>query len=341
MQELVGRLTALDPQASDTLKVVSYFDTLVTGGVGLDSLLRGAAVLSGAVAGYAAANGGRSLRLTPDGDHLPTTDAAASAWPERRTSDGSRVWLERDDVAHANDAMVLERLALAVAITTARRSGTADAAVEVVVSAGASPAERAVAAAKLRLDAASGIRVVVVGADGPSPLDGPTSVVATPRGLVRVVLVTAAVRVPAGVRAGIGVAGQADRLPSSFASALIALRLGTAGEPVVDAAELGALLLVAEAADRHDEPHPDVAVLTALDARARSVLDAVADAGSVRAAASDLGMHHSSVQARLDALAETLGYDLRTPAGRTRYALARALAALQRPGLGLPPSPLA
>jgi len=337
MQELVGRLTALDPQASETLKVVSYFDTLVGGGVGLDSLLRGAAVLTGTAAGYAASKGGRSLRVGPGGDQLVMTDAAASDWPSRETSDGSRVWLERDGAAHANDAMVLERLALAVAITTARRSNTSDAAVEVVVSAGASSAERAVAAAKLRLDAAPAIRVVVLGAEGPSPIEGPTSVVATSRGLARVVLVVGEVRVPAGVRAGIGVAGAADRLPSSFASALIALRLGTSVEPVVDAAELGALLFVAEAADRHDEPHPDAAALAALDARGRSVLDAVADAGSVRAAASDLGMHHSSVQARLDALAEVLGYDPRTPAGRTRYALARALAALRRPGLGLPP----
>ncbi|MET4159015.1 LysR family transcriptional regulator [Agromyces sp. PvR057] len=337
MQELVGRLTALDPQASDTLKVVSYFDTLVAGGVGLDSLLRGAAVLSGAVAGYAAANGGRTLRLTPDGDHLAATDAAASDWPERRTSDGSRVWLERAGSAHANDAMVLERLALGVAITTARRSNTADAAVEVVVSAGAPAAERAVAAARLRLDAAGEVRAVVLGADSASPLDGPTSIVATSRGLARVVIAAGALRprVPAGVRAGVGVAGPADRLPASFASALIALRLGTAADPVVDAAELGALLLVAEAAERRDEPHPDAVALTSLDARARSVLDAVADAGSVRAAASHLGMHHSSVQARLDALAATLGYDPRTPAGRTRYALARALAALQRLGLGL------
>jgi hypothetical protein len=28
MQQLVGRLTALDPEASATLKVVAYFDTL-------------------------------------------------------------------------------------------------------------------------------------------------------------------------------------------------------------------------------------------------------------------------------------------------------------------------
>ncbi|GAA1958225.1 helix-turn-helix domain-containing protein [Agromyces allii] len=334
MQELVGRLTALDPEASETLKVVSYFDALVAGGVGPDSLLRGAAVLSGAVAGYAARSSTRVKRVAPDGEPLGTTDAAASAWPSRETSDGSLVWLERTGPAHANDAMVLERLALAVAITSARRSNTADAAVEVVVTAGAAASERAVAATKLRLDCAPDVRVVVSLPDGPPPADGPAAVVATARGLVRVVLVDGPAVVPAGLRAGIGLGGPAERLPESFASALIALRLGTAAEPAVDAAQLGALLLLAEAADRHDERHPDASALAALDPRALAVLDAFADAGSVRQAASALGMHHSSVQARLDALAETLGYDPRTPTGRTRYALARALAALQRPGLG-------
>lgn len=332
MQELVGRLTALDPEASETLKVVSYFDTLVGGGVGLDALLRGAAVLSGTTAGYAAA-AGRELRIAPSGERLVPADAAASAWPHRETSDGSRVWIERSGAPHANDAMVLERLALAVAITTARRSSTADAAVEVVVTAGAPAAERAVAASKLRLDASRDVRAIAFHPDAAALTPGPTAVVATPRGLARAVLVDGAFHVPPGVRAGVGVSGPADRLPESWASALIALRLSTPREPVVDAAELGALLFVAESADRHEEPHPDAAALAALDERSRLVLEAFADAGSVRSAASMLGMHHSSVQARLDALTAQLGYDPRTPAGRTRYALARALAALERPGL--------
>jgi PucR C-terminal helix-turn-helix domain len=333
MQELVGRLTALDPEASETLKVVSYFDTLVGGGVGLDALLRGAAVLSGTTAGYAAA-AGRELRVAPSGERFGPADAAASAWPSRETSDGSRVWIERSGAPHANDAMVLERLALAVAITTARRSNTADAAVEVVVTAGAPAPERAVAASKLRLDGSRDVRAIAFQPDAAALTPGPTAVVATPRGLARVVLADGAFHVPPGVRAGVGVRGPADRLPESWASALIALRLSTPREPVVDAAELGALLLVAESADRQGTAHPDAAALDALDARSRLVLEAVADAGSVRAAATLLGMHHSSVQARLDALTQQLGYDPRSPGGRTRYALARALAALRRPGLG-------
>ena len=334
MQELVGRLTALDPEASETLKVVSYFDTLVAGGVGLETLLRGAAVLSGVVAGYAPTDG-RPVRLGPGGSRLHAEPGdAASSWPSRTTSDGSLVWIEREGAEHANDAMVLERLALAVAITTARRSNTADAAIEVVVTAGAPAAERAVAAAKLRLDASRDVRAIAFHPDAAALAPGPTAVVATPRGLARVVLADGTFHVPPGTRAGIGVAGPADQLPDSWASALIALRLSSRRAPVVDAAELGALLFVAESADRHVEPHPDAAALDVLDERSRHALEALADAGSVRAAASVLGMHHSTVQARLDALTAQLGYDPRSPAGRTRYALARALSALERPGLG-------
>ena len=53
MQELVGRLTALDPQATESLKVIAYFDALVDGHANPEVLLRGAAVLSGCAAGVA------------------------------------------------------------------------------------------------------------------------------------------------------------------------------------------------------------------------------------------------------------------------------------------------
>ena len=51
MQELVARLSALDPEAGTVLKVITYFDKLIEGRVGLETLVRGAAVLSGFVAG--------------------------------------------------------------------------------------------------------------------------------------------------------------------------------------------------------------------------------------------------------------------------------------------------
>lgn len=107
----------------------------------------------------------------------------------------------------------------------------------------------------------------------------------------------------------------------------MAVRLTSPGEPVVDSADLGALLLVAEAAES-GPLHPDAAALAALDHRSRELLDAVTEQQSVRAAAARLGRHHSSVQERLTALVETLGYDPRTSRGHARYVLARMLLTL-------------
>jgi hypothetical protein len=45
----------------------------------------------------------------------------------------------------------------------------------------------------------------------------------------------------------------------------------------------------------------------------------------VRAAAAALGMHHSTLQARHEALTNELGYDPRSLDGRARYRLARLL----------------
>ena len=73
---------------------------------------------------------------------------------------------------------------------------------------------------------------------------------------------------------------------------------------------------------------PDAAVLARLDERSRELLDAVTEEQSVRAAAVRLGRHHSSVQERLTALVDTLGYDPRTSRGHARYVLARMLLTL-------------
>ena len=100
---------------------------------------------------------------------------------------------------------------------------------------------------------------------------------------------------------------------------------------MVAANELGAVLLLAEAADAAPQPHPDVAELDALAAGHATLptLDALAHAGTARAAAAVLGVHHSTVQSRLAAAAAALGYDPRTPDGRTRYVLARTLQRLR------------
>ncbi|MEU4386420.1 hypothetical protein [Promicromonospora sp. NPDC023805] len=326
MQELVGRLTALDAEASETLKVVAYFDVLVAGGVGLQALLRGAAVLSGTVAG--AFDGRRTHRIGPDGGR--PADGAGPAgprpdWPARSTSTG-KVWLERDGSPHANDEMVIERLALAVELVEARRPGHRDSSLETALDAARDVEERRVALSRLRLDPARLVRAVahpVAHQVAYRAEVAPSTVVATPCGLVRAVVLggDAEVAGPAGA----GVTLRADELPESFRTAVLALRLLPGSGAVVDAAALGILLAAVSALEPVAAEQPDVVALARLDARARAVLDELAAAESVRAAAAALGMHHSTLQARHDTLTNDLGYDPRSLDGRARFRLARLL----------------
>lgn len=129
-------------------------------------------------------------------------------------------------------------------------------------------------------------------------------------------------------RAGIGIAAPPVSLPQSWASALIALRLSSEREPVVDAADLGALLALATAADATFHETPDVAALTDLvDAHpgADHLLDAIVATDSLRTAGVDAGLHHSTVQVRAAQYSEALGFDIRTPRGRVRLSLALSL----------------
>jgi hypothetical protein len=330
MRDLLGRLTALDPEASETLKVISDFDELVERSAGAESMVRGAAVLSGTTAGYR--DGARVIRVGTDGVRLKPADRKPS-WPARSSGPDQVAWIERDGQNHANDAMVLERLCLALSITRVRRTigiGT-EGAVELAVSGYASTEERAGALSRLSWTEPVN-RVLATPPETPPLVPGPSSVIATRYGLVRATLVGAsAVFVPeatADLRLGIGVETTADTLPEAWSSAVIALRLTTATSPVIDAADLGAALTVAETAK--DRPlHPDSDALSRLDPQNLELLDSVVNLGSVRAAAARLNRHHSTVQERLIGLVRLLGYDPRTPLGHTRYVLARMLLTLE------------
>lgn len=113
---------------------------------------------------------------------------------------------------------------------------------------------------------------------------------------------------------------------------MIAMRLTEPDvQPVVDAADLGSMLLLAQSCDPQDPPR-DITTLLRLDDRQLEVLQALVSSESIRAAASTLGMHHSTVQTRHEALCDLLGYDPRIVTGRMRYLAAAVLARLTGPG---------
>ncbi|MEU2509265.1 hypothetical protein ABZ621_31765 [Streptomyces sp. NPDC007863] len=323
MHQLAGKLNQLDPQVGEALRIVAYFDVLIARGVGLDGLLRGAAVLSGTVAG--AEIRGRTTRRDPDG--RPVTDAAGPPPRGSRRSHAEwTVWLEREGEPGAVDEMVVERLALGVELLEARRrpEGGFDA----VVDPTRPVAERVSLLAQRRITPATRVRILATPAEA-AEVGEVSAIVPTRYGLLRATLDTSG-RLTPPERAGYGTWVRADRAPESWEASVIALRLTDISTPVVDATDLGAMLMLAQAYDP-DRPHEDVRALARLDRRSADILLALVEADSIRSAAAGLGMHHSTVQARHEALTRALGYDPRTNLGRMRYIAAALLLRLTDP----------
>ncbi len=326
MQELVGRLTALDAEATETLKVIAYFDALVDGHASTEVLLRGAAILSGCAAG--AITGRTEIRVDSAGARSPGT---RGEWPSRTFGDDGIAWIERSGPAHANDEMILERLAIALSIAFERTSPEAATrrALQTLIEPASTAEARLAAARRLNLPAQSLHRIVARAVDDPAR--GPSVTVPTRVGMVRASIQEHS-ELLEGKRAGIGVARVPDHLAESWTSALAALRLTSARTPIVHADEYGGLLLLVEAADRlvdagQDAPS-DVHALSELvgtRSNALDLLECIASTDSLRSVATECGLHHSTVQARAAAFSDALGFDIRVPNGRTRLALALAM----------------
>ena len=315
MQDLVGKLTAFDPEASESLKVIAYFDTLIAGGVGLDGLLSGAAVLSGTVAGAELRD--TTVRQNPEGRRVDTVPPPRS--PERR-GEGWSVWLEREGNHYASDEMIVERLAIAVDLIAKRQNP--DSSLEIVINDARSDDDRASALARLQITPSTRLRLIATPADD-AQRGHPSTVVATRYGMLRAT-VDIGGQHERPRRGGIGTWENAERAALSWANAVVAFRLARDDSPVVDAADLGAMLLLARSYDP-SHPPPDVTALQNLDERSLHILITLAEAPSIRAAAVLLNLHHSSLQARHASLTKELGFDVRTTGGRLRFGAAELL----------------
>jgi hypothetical protein len=327
VQELLGRISALDPQASLALRVIACFDELVVGNVNTRALLSAAASLSGCVAGFCQDLPPRALRVTPKGELAP--GAAPPPPPSAISGDGLTVWIERDGPAHVNDAIILERLALAVRIRHGRGRRDLDNRRELglLLDRGVPVEDRRTAAARLQL--AAGVRYRVVAA----PLfavwehhpTGVEDVVATPYGPIHALVVPHDHPRVAASPSGTGLAAPVEHLHRSFRTAVVALRLCVPpATPTVLADDYGGLVgLLADTPADADLPDVDSLDEVMAHAWGGATLDALVRAGSVRQAARLAGVHHSTLQTRLDAVAEALGFDpFDDGIGRTRLGIA-------------------
>jgi hypothetical protein len=165
--------------------------------------------------------------------------------------------------------------------------------------------------------AAPGTPAIAGGPDSPA---GDTD---SPAGELREVLRGA-------VRVGVGGAVEATAAARSFEQAVVALRFavpGAAAEAVADHDELGTVAVLADLPAARLRALPDVTLLAAVAARdggaaGIDALSAFCRTGSLRQAAAELHLHHSSVATRLDRVEAVTGWRLREPGDRFRARLA-------------------
>ena len=363
MKELAGRLTALDPDAGAAVRVIGYFDRLAESRAGLEALVRGAAVLAGCAARLVDAERRVRVRVEADGTRRDSATPPDPAWPSAALTPGgaSALWLERTAQAAPSvvDAVILERAAGAVRLVLDRTRGRVPAddpeLIETLLDATAPEAARLHAARRLGLDPAD----PATRARAVAPFDGPPRVVAAPREATgtsgpRAMSDSDPQAAPDGSgpqpphsdaelpvgRLGIGPAVPVLDLPRSWAAARTALRFtadGTAQDPgprIVHADELGGVALLAELVAPGAEPPPDVRDVEAAAVNAPwllATLNAVATTTSLRAAATEINVHHSTLQDRLTHAESLLGWPVRTPQGRLRLQLALTMRHLARP----------
>jgi methyl acetate hydrolase len=329
VQELLGRISALDPEASLGIRVIACFDELIIGNVNTRALLSTAASLAGCPAGYTQDHPERTVRMDPRGrplDGPPPDEVHVLDLPQ-----SARVWLERVGERQPNDTIIVERLALAVGIRLGleRRDIEPRRDVGILLDDRELPEQRRKAAGRLNLPPVGRFRVLA------APLfavwnthpQGPGDVVSSDFGPIHAIVVAADGDKVDVHPAGVGVAAEADDLPRSYRSALVALRLCSGpDEPYVYADDYGGLVeLLADMP--LDSPNPDADRLAEVMTVpwARPTVDAVLRATTTRHAARLEGVHHSTMQTRIETLTQKLGFDPMDGYGRTRLGMAYLL----------------
>ncbi|MFC9250428.1 helix-turn-helix domain-containing protein [Amycolatopsis thailandensis] len=331
VHELVSKVSALDPEAGNALRVVAHFDALVTDRAGLETVLQAAGAFTGCGVRLVEPLHGVDLRADENGQVSRGGAETAANWPGVPVFPGGAdaLWLERAGMGGVVNGIVLDRAAFVIREILSRTRGrttTEDpAAVEVLLDHTTTESARRIAAARLHLPA-DGTARAVAAANGPGRIDHRPGAPAerwTGRG-----------RVGIGPKAGI------LELPESWRQARLALRFAAEntehdpGPEVVLAEELGTLAFLADAVPGPGtSPIPDVDALERVTSTAPwglSTAVAFTCHASLRLTAAALFLHHSTLQDRICSLERELGWTIRDPQGRLRLQLAIATRRLLR-----------
>ncbi|MGW4214349.1 helix-turn-helix domain-containing protein [Lentzea sp. NPDC004789] len=324
MKGLLLRLSGLDADAENAVRVIGFFDRLITERAGLDTLVRTTAELAGCPVGLHAPGQGLCLRAEPGG--VVVTGPVPVRAAVRSLEGGVEVWVAREGKPAPLDDMLLERFAIAAAVLLDHSSVPLPelgdpALVELVLSESVGTAERSRALHLLGIAATAPLRVLAATGEVPG-----RSVLL---GTVRAVL---SEDVPAtDGRLGVGPLLPAIDAARSWQAARTALLYTSDSEPVVWWERLGGLGLLARIEHADIAQLDDVRALDRLAAEPDVIatLDALCATGSVRKAAALLHRHHSTMPARLARAESVLGFELDSAAGRFRLQLALMLRRLR------------
>ncbi|GCE02220.1 helix-turn-helix domain-containing protein [Embleya hyalina] len=355
MRGLLLRLSALDPNAESAVRVIEFFDRLVENRASVQALVRAAANLAECPAGFRDPHGGAAVRFDEHGRPLSGALGVASLEREFGSTSDERgtVWLERPALPSALDELLLERMAVAADVIWDRmdrgrpRALGGEELLPLLLGGRASERDARRAAELLGFPRDQELTVAAIRV--------PKSVAETARGLgaaagrvggslVRggvvegeIALVSASPLTPNGIGgtlegsafAGLGTPRPPARCAESWEQARTALRFARAGGrgAVVAYADLGPLALLAQIPTGESMREPDVAAVGRLMATetGREELAAVVSVcrtGSLRRAAVDLHLHHSSLSHRVRKAEQALGYSLETPESLSRAQLA-------------------
>jgi PucR C-terminal helix-turn-helix domain len=357
---LLLRLSATDAEAEAAVRVIAAFDELVARRADVGGLLRSAAGLSGCRAGISDPGHEIDLCFGPDGRAVNGESSRPSVTSTRARfgDDGAaEVWLDRGEAPGHLDEIITERLAVAAGLVLDRMYGSSlfladPAAVELLLSDTAPDVERARSARLLGLAHPATVRTLAIAYEATGrPLE--VRSVATLASALRAsggvahfarigslfaVVTTAAllpVSPPPNIRMGVGTEVAASEAPISWAGAQAALRftseLGALKRsPIADASTLGPVLALAELPAKLLHTLPDVIAINRLAAESAGhdyirTLDAFCRSGSLRRAAEELYLHHTSVAARISHAGHALGYNLTTAEGVFRATLSLTL----------------
>ncbi len=356
MRGLLLRLSSIDAEAEAALRIIAAFDQLVAQRAEIGGVVRAAAALVECQAGLWDPVHGLLLQVGPDGREIEDSrDVAGTiARAALEGTGGGEVWLERAEGPGPLDEIVVERMAAASLVVLDRMYGSAresdDGALHGLLGERLSEIERVRAARLLGFDDAERVRAVALAQTGGfghgATSRRVTSVLrqlgqrgeiarAARIGDVFALLTTASVfedPLPADLRAGVGIEVDVLEASASWTAARAALRFttqvpGLRRAPLAEADRLGSAVALAAIPADELVGLPELEALDALASTASgrdaiAALDAFVRAGSMRRAAGELHLHHTSVASRVKRAGSALGYPVEdSSCGRVQLAL--------------------